>query len=124
MRYRHEARAAKLIEKLYGEEEGIMRAEKAIKAIDRDYWRAARKMAEIKDSMDRAQLKYDARQEGRNEGRAEGRAEGMEKGLAEGLSKGHAEGRAETARNLKSLGVSTDLIIKSTGLSPEEIARL
>jgi predicted transposase/invertase (TIGR01784 family) len=101
MRYRHEARAAKLIEKLYGEEEGIMRAEKAI---DRDYWRAARKMAEIKDSMDRAQLKYDARQEGLHEGRA--------------------EGRAETARNLKSLGVSTDLIIKSTGLSPEEIARL
>jgi len=48
----------------------------------------------------------------RNEGRAEGEAEGMEKS------------RVETARNLKSLGVSTDIIIKSTGLSPEEIAKL
>jgi predicted transposase YdaD len=41
-------------------------------------------------------------------------------GLAEGMEKG----RIETARNLKSLGVSADLITKSTGLSPEEIALL
>jgi predicted transposase/invertase (TIGR01784 family) len=45
-----------------------------------------------------------------------------QEGEAKGLKKGLAEGRAETARNLKSLGVSTDLITKSTGLSPEEIA--
>jgi predicted transposase/invertase (TIGR01784 family) len=40
------------------------------------------------------------------------------------FKKGKVEGKAETARNLKSLGVSTDIIIKSTGLSPEEIAEL
>jgi predicted transposase/invertase (TIGR01784 family) len=34
------------------------------------------------------------------------------------------KGKIETARNLKSLGVSTDIIIKSTGLSFEEIAEL
>ena len=42
----------------------------------------------------------------------------------EGEAKGRAEGRVETARNLKLLGVATDLIIKSTGLSQEEIAKL
>jgi predicted transposase/invertase (TIGR01784 family) len=41
-----------------------------------------------------------------------------------GRTEGRAEGKAETARNLKALGVSSDLIIKSTGLSPEEIAGL
>jgi hypothetical protein len=42
----------------------------------------------------------------------EGKEEGMEKGIV------------ETARNMKLLGVSTDIIIKSTGLSSKEIAKL
>ena len=41
-----------------------------------------------------------------------------------GRVEGRVEGKIETARNLKLLGVSTDLIIQSTGLSPEEIAKL
>ena len=45
-------------------------------------------------------------------GRTEGMAEGMEKGIV------------KTARNLKALGISTDIIIQSTGLSPAEIAKL
>ena len=52
---------------------------------------------------------------------------GMENARREGLAEGRAEGLAkliETARNLKLLGVSMDLIIKSTGLSQEEIAQL
>ena len=53
-----------------------------------------------------------------------GRQEGMAEGMAKGRAEGRAEGRVETARNLKLLGVSTDLIIKSTGLSQEEIAKL
>jgi predicted transposase/invertase (TIGR01784 family) len=40
------------------------------------------------------------------------------------FKQGKAEGKVETARNLKSLGISMELIIKSTGLSPEEIAKL
>jgi predicted transposase/invertase (TIGR01784 family) len=47
-----------------------------------------------------------------------------EDGMEAGMAKGRQEGKAETARNLKLLGVSTDLIIKSTGLSQEEIAKL
>jgi len=57
---------------------------------------------------------------GMAEARSEGLAEGIEKGKAEGMMKG----RVETARNLKLLGVSMDVIIKSTGLPQEEIAQL
>ncbi len=41
-----------------------------------------------------------------------------------GKIEGKVEGKVETARNLKLLGVSTDIILQSTGLSPEEIAEL
>ena len=65
---------------------------------------------------------------GRAEGRAEGLAEGMEKGLAEGMEKGLAEGRAEeklkNARNMKAAGISPELIVQITGLTPEAIADL
>jgi len=47
-----------------------------------------------------------------------------EDGEAKGRQEGRQEGKAETARNLRLLGVSMDLIIKSTGLSQEEIAKL
>jgi predicted transposase/invertase (TIGR01784 family) len=49
---------------------------------------------------------------------------GKAEGKVEGKAEGKAEGKVETALNLKSLGVSTDIIIKSTGLSSEEIAKL
>lgn len=72
------------------------------------------------------------RAEGRTEGRAEGRAEGIAEGIAEGRAEGRAEGiaegRAETqtaiARNLKSLGLSTEQIQAATGLSAKEIEQL
>ena len=38
--------------------------------------------------------------------------------------KGLQKGKEETARNLKELGVADDIIIKSTGLSKEEIEKL
>ena len=62
----------------------------------------------------------EGRAEGRVEGLAEGRAEGREEGLAEGL----AEGVLQTARNLKSMGMSLDFIKQATGLSVEEIEAL
>ena len=37
---------------------------------------------------------------------------------------GKTESKVEAASNLKSLGVSTDIIIQSTGLSSEEIVKL
>jgi predicted transposase/invertase (TIGR01784 family) len=108
MRYRHEARAAKLIEKLYHKEEGIMWAERAAAKIDRDYDKAIRRMNDIKNSMDRAQLRYDARQEGIQEGRAEGRNEAS----------------LDIARKMKNAGRSLSEIMEFTGLPAESIEQI
>lgn len=112
MRYRHEEQAAKLVEKLYSEEKGIMRAEKAISKIDRDYWRYAWEMAAEKNRLDRGQRIYDLKQEARAEGLAEGKAEGK------------AEGIAEIARKMKNAGLLLTEIEQFTGLSSEEIEKL
>lgn len=47
-----------------------------------------------------------------------------QKGMQKGIQKGIQEGIRETARKLKELGVDDDIIIKSTGISKEEIEKL
>ena len=42
----------------------------------------------------------------------------------QGIQKGIQKGIRETARKLKELGVDNDIIIKSTGISKEEIEKL
>ena len=54
------------------------------------------------------------------EGLVEGRAEGLVEGRAEGL----VEGKIEVARSLKQMGLPVETIMKSTGLSIEEIDKL
>ena len=70
----------------------------------------------------------EAEKRGRAEGRAEGIEIGMSKGRAEGIeigmSKGIEEGVRKTAKNMKQLGVSVDIIAQSTGLSVEVIETL
>lgn len=62
------------------------------------------------------------------EGKMEGREEGREEGRAEGREEGREEGRAEAyltvARNMKQLETPIDIIVKATGLTPEEIDAL
>ena len=53
-----------------------------------------------------------AREEGRKEGHAEGQEEGAKKQAL------------KTAKALLGMGVSEDIIVKSTGLSPEEVLGL
>ena len=69
-----------------------------------------------------------AKADGLAAGLAEGEAKGREEGLAEGEAKGRAEGREEglamAAKEMKKLGLPTDIIIKSTGLSEAQIAEL
>ena len=64
-------------------------------------------------------------EKGIKEGIEKGIKEGIEKGIKEGIEKGIKEGREEermkTARNLTQLGVATDIITPSTGLSADEI---
>lgn len=60
----------------------------------------------------------------RIEGLEEGRAQGREEGKVEGKEEGKAESRLEIARNMKSLGIATKLIISATGLTAGEIENL
>jgi len=112
MKYRHEGRAALLIEELCRKEDGIMRAEKTIAMVSKDYKKFARNMAIMKNSMDRASDIYNARMEGRSEGRAEGQATGR------------SEEKLEIARKMKALGDSPEKIQAITGLPVETIKLL
>ena len=89
-----------------------MWAERAAAKIDRDYWKAIDKMNELKDSMDEAQRRYNARQEGLQEGRAEGIGIGIE------------EGKESVARNALAKGLTPELICSITGLDMETIKSL
>ena len=103
-----------------------LRLERMGKAELNAYYRHLDNVVILRDNI------YTAREEGMMEGRAEGREEGIAKGREEGRAEGRAEGRTEgeqnerikNARNLKQLGVSTEIISQATGLTPEEVARL
>ena len=89
-----------------------MNAEKAVRRVNRDYERYARKMAIIKNSMDRASEIYDAR------------LEGLEAGKAEGIAKGRAETNLEIARRMKKAGKPLSEIEEFTGLPAKTIKAL
>jgi predicted transposase/invertase (TIGR01784 family) len=59
-------------------------------------------------------------QQAKKKGRVQGRAEGIVKGIAQGK----AEEKIEIARNMKKEGFEMAMIIKMTGLSPDEIERM
>jgi len=99
LRYRHEKRAKTLIKQLCHEEKGIMKAEKAVYKISRSYKRFARKLAERKNSMDRAQELEDREialakvlEQGLEQGIEKGIEQGLEKGIEQGLEKGIEQG--------------------------------
>jgi nitrate reductase assembly molybdenum cofactor insertion protein NarJ len=96
MRYRHQEKAAELVEELCQKEEGIMVAERAVAEVSRDYRKFARWMAEVKNRMDRAQMIYDAKQ----------------------------ESILEIARKMKEMGDTIEKIQAVTGLPAESIERL
>jgi len=93
-------------------EEGIAMAVETLVNITQNEIEYARMCNLIKSQLDWNTDLFEARSEGLEEGLTKGREEGLEKG------------RIETASSLKALGVSADIIIKSTGLSPEEIVKL
>ena len=69
-----------------------------------------------------------ARAEGEAEGKAVGIAEGKAVGIAEGkavgIAEGEARGKAEIAVSLLKEGLSVEFIVKTTGLSEQEVKRL
>ena len=66
--------------------------------------------------------------DGKDDGLKEGFEEGMEKGkaegMAEGVEKGKSEANRENARRMKADGMPTELIVKYTGLTEEQINTL
>ena len=60
----------------------------------------------------------------KHDGWTEGHSEGLAKGLARGLAEGERKGRIDIARNLKTMGMSIDDIVKASGLTIEEVAVL
>lgn len=54
----------------------------------------------------------------------EGKMEGREEGREEGRAEGRAEAYLTVARNMKQLETPIDIIVKATGLTPEEIDAL
>ena len=77
-----------------------------------------------KEYWDNYSIMTTAEKKGRAEGLAEGRAEGRAEGLAEGEAKGRAEERLANARSLKLNGVPLEVIVKSLGLTADEIDKL
>lgn len=95
-----------------------------------EYWESLKNYRDWKNVLDTNMKKsyVKGREEGLAEGIEKGLAEGIEKGLAEGIEKGRVEGimeeKRKSARNLKALGVASEIISQSTGLSKEEVDRL
>ena len=54
----------------------------------------------------------------------EGLVEGRAEGIKEGLEEGKVKGIMEVARNLKRMGTPLDVIVRSTGLTIEDIEQL
>ena len=63
-------------------------------------------------------------EEGFEEGFEKGIEKGIENGIEKGIEKGRREEKFETARNLKSLGMTSEQIMQVTGLSLTEIESL
>lgn len=95
-----------------------------------EYWESLKNYRDWKNVLDTNMKKsyVKGREEGLAEGIEKGLAEGIEKGLAEGIEKGRVEGimeeKRKSALNLKALGVASEIISQSTGLSKEEVDRL
>ena len=106
MRYRDDERAKPLIRELYRKEGGIMRAEKALSKVDRDYIKYVREMDAWKNRREAAIRQYN---------------EGIRQGEEKGMAKGKAEANLETARKLKAMGILAEQIHEATGLDTETI---
>lgn len=91
-----------------------------------EYWESLKNYRDWKNVLDTNMKKSYVK--GREEGLAEGIEKGREEGLAEGIEKGRVEGimeeKRKSARALKALGVASEIISQSTGLSKEEVDRL
>jgi predicted transposase/invertase (TIGR01784 family) len=114
--YFDQGSSAELVEEVVRMDRAIQKAEEKMSYIcnDKETLRAYQ-MREMALSDWTSGINY-----ARREGKQEGLREGEEKGKQEGLR----EGKQETARNLKTMGLTAAQIEKATGLTEREIAEL
>ena len=75
-------------------------------------------------SHEEASIRFTARNEGYREGLEAGIKDGKQKGRLEGKLEGIREKQQEIAKKLKQEGIAIEIIMKTTGLSKEEIEEL
>ena len=108
-KYRVEEGMEPLIDELRREEEGIMRADRALKKIERDREKRARAIFWDNQRLVRNSDMHAAKEEGLLQGRQEGRQEGR------------TASREEIARNALAEGASIEFVQKITGLDIDTI---
>jgi len=119
-KYRQEEGMEPLIDELRNEEEGIMRADRALKKIERDQDKRARAIF-----WDNQRLVYNSDMDAaKEEGLLQGRQEGQQAGMQAGRLEGRMARQEEIARNALAEGSSIEFVQKITGLSSEEIDKL
>jgi predicted transposase/invertase (TIGR01784 family) len=107
-KYREKEGMEPLIDELLYEEEGIMRADRALKKIERDQEKRARAIFWDNQRLVRNSDMRAAKEKGREEGRLEG----------------SMASREEIARKALAEGASIEFVQKITGFSDEEIKKL
>jgi DNA repair protein RadC len=86
--------------------------------------RIRRQAEELGKKLGRLEGKLEGLEEGEKKGRDLGKLEGLEVGKKEGRDIGQMEGRRAVAAQLKREGVDIDIILRSTGISKEELDSL
>ena len=74
--------------------------------------------------IEEAKLLEEGKKEGLEEGIEIGKNEGFKDGVEVGLKEGEEKGKIEIAKNAIDEGLSTDLIVKLTGLTEKEIEKI
>lgn len=83
-----------------------------------------KELIEYEDSLKNFRDWFSVVQTAENKGLAEGIAKGLAEGIAKGRAKGRVEEQQEIARVLKKKNIPTEIIMESTKLTADEIAKL
>ena len=100
---------------------GIMSDRPLIRKIDRYIKELKENEERRKEYMLLQAFEMDARKDGIQQGIQQGIRQGIRQGKSIGLAEGSRQARLETARMMKAEALASDLIMKITGLSKEEV---
>ncbi len=64
---------------------------------------------------------FDAEQRGKKEGYSAGVSDGIQQGISQGKKEGEYQAKIETAKNLLAEKIPIEIIVRTTGLSIEEV---